>query len=569
MKIRRFISLMLAVCMVFALAACGSSSEGTAETEAATEAAAAGAETEAAETEAAAESEAVETEAPAEAAEPQKIVVNATESESWDPLRESQAGNLIASMFEGLTAYENGELTLAVASNIELADDGLSAHVTLREDSLWSDGKQVTANDFAYAMLRQLNPENAGKYAADLYMLKNAKAYNSGEAAAEDVGIEVVGDFEMNFTFEAPVTMTDFQEVLAARVAMPVREDAVAAGENWWADATTCFCNGPFKLDSYTPGDMLVMVKNDQYYDADKVQITEIDWRFITDAQVELMAYQNDELQIGIMPPADSLQSFADSGELHSAAKITCYWLIVNCENDALKDARVRKALAMAIDRDAIVASVTKGGEIPAYSLISPQITDQSTGQVFNEVNGNQFEYNVEEAQKLLAEAGYPNGEGFPEITYGTSSGSYHGLVAQAVVDMWKQNLGITVAIEEEESSVFIEDRKAGKFPLARYTNSSNFTSPDAMLKLYLSDSATNDSKYKSEEYDELVKSAETTADVTERYKFFQDANAKMIDDMAVIPLFYPVNNFIVKGNLKGVGISPGGRLDFKNAYFE
>ena len=497
-----------------------------------------------------------------------EVTYNTLESESWDPMRDSTSGGLIKHLFEGLMTWENGELALGCAESITPSDDMLVYDIVIRDDAKWSDGKDVTAEDFRYSWLRQLNPENAAKYCSYLYWIQNGEEYNTGACTEDEVGIEVVGDKELKVTLKAPCAY--FEELLAGKVYLPVRQDVVEENENWWKDSSTCIGNGPYKLESYTANDSMVLVKNETYREADKVYIEKVTARFITDSQVELMAYQTNEIQVGIMPPADSLGDLEASGDLLSNAKLTCYWLVVNCQDEAVNDPNVRKALSMAIDREQLVENVTKGGEIPAYDLIPPQVEDSSTGEAFNQDSSEYYTYDVEAAKQLLAEAGYPNGEGFPTLTYAISSGSNHAEIAQAIQAMWKENLGINVEIQEEELSVFISDRKAGKFNIARYTWEGSYADPDTWLSLYVSDSENNDSKYSSSTYDEVVKAAQQETDSAKRFELLHQADQILIqDDMAVIPLFYPVNNYLVKSSIKNLGINPNGDIYWKGAALE
>lgn len=497
-----------------------------------------------------------------------EVAYNTLESESWDPMRDSTSGGLIKHLFEGLMTWENGELTLGCAESIIPSDDMLEYDVVIKDDAVWSDGQPVTAEDFRYSWLRQLNPENAAKYCSYLYWIKNGEEYNTGKCSENEVGLEVVGDKELKITLKAPCAY--FEELLAGKVYLPVRSDIVEASETWWSDPSTCIGNGPYKLEAYTPNDSMVLIKNDKYREADKVYIPKVTAKFITDPQVELMAYQTNEIQVGIMPPTDSLSQLKESGDLVSNPKLTCYWLVVNCENDVINDPKVRKALSMAIDRDTLVENVTKGGEIPAYSLIPPQVEDTSTGKAFNDDSSNYFSYDVDQAKKLLADAGYTDGKDFPTLTYAISSGSNHAEIAQAIQAMWKENLGINVDIVEEELSVFISDRKAGKFNIARYTWEGSYADPDTWLSLYVSNSENNDSQYKSDSYDKIVKEAQQEIDVNKRFELLHEADKLLIEeDMAVIPLFYPVNNYMVKSSIKDLGINPNGDIYWKGASIE
>lgn len=496
------------------------------------------------------------------------VAYNTLESESWDPLRDSTSGGLIKHLFEGLMTWENGELTLGCAESITPSEDMLEYDILIRDDAVWSDGEPVTAEDFRYSWLRQLNPENAAKYCSYLYWVKNAEEYNTGACSEEEVGIEAVSEKELKVTLKAPCAY--FEELLAGKIYLPVRKDVAEQSETWWASPDTCIGNGPYKLESYTANDCMVLVKNESYREADKVYIQKVTARFITDSEVELMAYQTGEIQVGIMPPTDSLSELESSGDLVSNPKLTCYWLVMNCQDEVMKDPNVRKALAMAIDREQIVEKVTKGGEIPAYSLIPPQVEDTSTGEAFNADSADYFSYDAEGAKQLLADAGYPDGEGFPKLTYAISSGSNHAEIAQAIQSMWKENLGIEVEIVEEELSVFIADRKEGKFNIARYTWEGSYADPDTWLSLYVSNSENNDSKYSSSAYDELIGQARAEIDAAKRFELLHEADELLIsEDMAVIPLYYPVNNFLVNPSVKDLGINPNGDVYWKGAYVE
>lgn len=497
----------------------------------------------------------------------QKITYNTNDSESWDPLRDSTVGAVVRHMLEGLTSWEKGELTLGAAETIDVSEDGLVYTAKISDEAVWSDLKPVTAQDFQYGILRILNPDNACKYAKDNYYLKNGEAYNRGEVSAEEVGVRCIDDKTIELTLEAPCAY--FKELLAYKTYYPLRQDIVEGNEKWWSSPDTFVSNGPFIMESYVAGDKMLLKKNPTYRDASAVKLSELEIRFITDPQVELMAYKTGEIQVGIMPPPESLEELKASKDLMLSPKLTIYWLVVNTQMDVVNDARVRKALSMAIDRKQIVENVTKGEEIPAYGLCPNIVMDYAAGMPFRDVYPEYFEENVEEARRLLEEAGYPGGQGFPELVYAISTGGDHAKIAQAIQAMWKANLGIEVKIESLESAVFIKERKSGTYPIARYQWASSYSDPEAWLGLYLSTQENNDSKYVNPAYDELINAANKEADVAKRFDLLHQAEKMLIDDMAVIPLFYPTNKFIVKQNVKDVGFNANGSLYFKHAYIE
>ncbi len=496
-------------------------------------------------------------------AETQRLVYSNIENASYDPIRNGSIIELTSHMFEGLTCWTEGELTLGQAESIDVSEDGLVYTVKLRDDIFWSDGEPVTAYDFQYSWLRELDPVTAAKYVDRLYCIKNAQAYNSGECTAEEVGIECPDERTIIIYLEAPQLI--FEEYLAAPTYMPVRQDMVETyGDDWAQNPESCIGNGPFRMIEHVRGEKIVYEKNPYYYDADKITLEEIECRFITDPSVELMAYETGEIQVATRPTAESCLLHMD--ESYIISRLSSMWLVVDCQDEVLSDARVRKALALAMDRQAICDAVFKGAEQPAYSIVPSSLVDPSTGEAWSAA-GRLFEENVEEAKALLAEAGYPNGEGFPTITYGTSSGAEHEEVAQAITAMWKANLGINCEIKIEDNAAFIDHRKEGAFDVARYMNSNGYNDPSTNLETYRSDNSNNDSHYNNPEYDKLVDAAEMEADIDKRIDLLRQQDAMLIEDMAVIPLYTPSQKTLVKPQVVGVGINPSGSLDFKRAY--
>ena len=368
-------------------------------------------------------------------AEVQKLVYNNVENASYDPIRNGSTIELTAHMFEGLTCWTEGELTLGQAESIDVSEDGLVYTAHLRDDIFWSDGKPVTAYDFEWSWLRELDPDTAAKYVRRLYPIKNAQAYNSGECSADEVGLACPDERTLVITLEAPQLV--FEEYLASPPFMPVRQDMVETyGEDWSLSPESCIGNGPFRMISHTPGEKIVYEKNPYYYDADKIILEEIECRFITESSVELMAYETGEIQIAVRPTGEICQLHPD--ETYIISRLSSMWLVVNTQDEVLSDSRVRRALAMAIDRQAICDTVFKGAEQPAYTIVPSSLVDPSSGNLWIDY-GRYFEENVEEAQALLAEAGYPGGQGFPTITYGTSSGAEHEAVSYTHLDVYKR----------------------------------------------------------------------------------------------------------------------------------
>lgn len=497
----------------------------------------------------------------------QKIVFNTHNSESWDPLRDSTVGTVTSHIFEGLTIWENGNVVLGAAEKIDMSPDGLVYTITLKDNLKWSDGKALTAEDFKYGIIRILEPAMAGKYAIDSFYLKNAKAFNEGKADADGVGVKVIDDKTLELILESPCGF--FKSVLTYKNYYPLRKEIVEKNPNWWMKTDTMIGNGAFIMKEFDPGYKMVLVPNPNYRDAENVKLDILEIRFIADSQVELMAYKANEVQVGILPPSDTIEDLKASGDLYIYPKLQVYWLVMNNQASPVNDVRVRKALALSIDRDAIVNNVLRGGQIPAYGMCPPIIKDVSLDKSFRDVYPEHFEMDIPKAKELLAEAGYPDGKGFPQTTYLLSIGGDHAVIAQAIQSMWKQNLGIEVDLKALESAVFIKERRAVTYPIARYIWATNIPDPSVWLNLYVSNGRNNDSKYVNPEYDKIINSAINEPDVAKRFALLHQAEKMLIDDMGVIPLFYPMNKILIKKNIKDLDFTPAGGVLFKRAYVE
>ena len=497
----------------------------------------------------------------------QKIVANTHDSESWDPLRDSTIGTLTSHIFETLVIWEDGKLVPGAAKSIELSDDGLVYTITLKDNLKWSDGKPLSAEAFKYGMLRTLDPASAGKYAKDVFYIKNGEAFNAGEVGADEVGIKVISDTVLELTLEGPCGF--FESVLTNKGYAPLRKDIVESDPNWWMKPETMIGSGAFMMKEFEQGYKMVLVPNPNYWNADEVKLDTLEFRFIADSQVELLAFKSNEIQVGIAPPSDLVQELIASGDLYVYPKLQVYWLVMNNQMSPMDDVRIRRALALSIDREAIVNNVLRGGQVPAFGMCPPIVNDVSAGKPFRDVYPEYFQMDVPKAKKLLAEAGYPDGKGFPPTTYLLSIGGDHAVIAQAIQSMWKQNLGIEVELEALEIAVFIKERRARNYPIARYVWTSNRPDPSIWLQLYTTDEPNNDSDYRNPEYDRIIDAAARETDVDKRFAYLHQAEKMLIDDMAVIPLFYPMNKILLKENLKSLTFTPAGGVLFNKAYVE
>lgn len=493
----------------------------------------------------------------------------------------SDGGYVINNIFEGLMREVNGELQPAAAERYEVSEDGLTYTFYIREDAKWSDGEPLTAQDFEYAWKRALDPETASEYAFQMYYIKNGQEYFNGEASRDDVAVKAIDEKTLEVTLVAPTPY--FLSLTSFYTYMPVRQDAVEQDPEGWAkNPEIAISNGPFKLAEYTTGDKIILEKNEYYWNADSVKLDKIVATMIVDESTILTAYESGDLHaIDTMPNQEIPRLIAEDPTFKIFPQIGTYYYVFNVDKEPTNDPKVRRALALAIDRKAIVEQVTKAGQEPATGFV-PGVLTLSDGTSFREAAGdygiNPNGANVEEAQKLLAEAGYPNGEGFPtiEVLYNTSEG--HKAIAEAIQEMWKQNLGIDVTLTNQEWAVFQDTRHSGNFNIARSGWIGDYNDPMTMLDLWTSYSGNNDAQWRwkeyghdnnlnpeNEEFDKLIEEAKTTTG-EERDQAMLEAEKIMMDEMITLPIYYYTDPVMVKENVVGWEKTVLGHWYFGNA---
>jgi len=519
--------------------------------------------------------EAVVEEAPTEEAGP--VVLNwniGADPKTIDPGLNgaTDGGDVINNTFEGLVREKSGVVQPGIAESWEVSEDGLTITFKLRE-SLWSDGSPLTANDFVYAWLRGMDPATASEYSWiwEYTNVVGALEFAMGEGAREDVGVRAVDDYTLEVKLVAPTPY--FVSLMSFFHFMPVKQSAVEApgGEDgtWASNPDLVVCNGPFKLVDYKIGEGLKLVKNENYWNADVVKIDEINGKFLDDSNTAYQAYQAGELDfLPDVPTSEIPRLVAEDPNFYIFPLLGTYYYNINMDLEMFQDVRVRKALALAIDRQKIV-DVLASGQVPAPGFVPPGFKDDK-GNDFFETAGTygipSDSSGVEEAQRLMAEAGYPNGEGFPEFTilYNTSEG--HQTVAEMVQEMWKTNLGIECKLENQEWAVFQDTRMAGDYEVSRGGWLTDFMDPSGMLAIHTTDNAYNDSNYSNPEYDAAMKAAAETTDPAEHFAQLYKAQEILMTDMPIIPVYHYTDIMVVSDKVVGWDRSVLGSIDFSTA---
>ena len=487
------------------------------------------------------------------------------------------ASNVILHAFETLLTFdENNDIVPGQAESFDVSDDGLTYTFHLRDGLKWSDGSDFTAEDFVYSWKRLADPMTAAPYAAD--MLSMVKGYD--EAAAGDIdALGVSASDAKTLVVELSSPCVYFDKIITHASMAPVKKDVVDANGDQWALAPeTYISNGPLKMIEWVPGSHMTFAKNENYWNADKVTLNSLKFVLMEDSNAAYSAYQTGEVQMIKDIPTEEIPSLQDSPDYHLDPRLATSYTIFNTQKAPFDDAKVRMALSLAVDREYVANTLMIGTVAPATNFVGPGISDAEAGSSFEEVtrknnggdffNVNNYEADLEKAKELLAEAGYPNGEGFPIIEYMTNDAGYNKPVAEYLQSAWK-DLGITMDIKIVEWSTFTPTRRAGDFEICRGGWVYDYDDPSNMLNLLASTSGNNDGKYSNPEVDKLLEEARSTADKAEHYEKLHAAENLIMEDAAVSPLVYSSDFYLQNPKLKGTWHSPYGYWYFMYATME
>jgi len=485
---------------------------------------------------------------------------NGSEPGSLDPAlaQGTHESWVLENVFEGLMTFdEKGELVKGMAKDYKISDDGLVYTFTIREDAKWSNGEPVKAEDFEFAWKRALDPEMAADYAYQLYYIKGGEAFNSGETTADQVAVKALDDKTLEVTLEFPTAY--FLELTAFYTYMPVNKAMVESNPDWAKSPETHISNGPFKLVKWEHNAKIVMEKNPEYYNAKKIKLDGIDLDIIEDQNTAWQKYDGGEYHILLDPPTSVVAQLReeDSKELTLGAQVGTYYYNVNPDVEPFNNVKVRKALSMALDRETIVRDITQGGQIAAEGVVPYGLMDEN-GKEFRDGVGNLIEYNPEEAKVLFEEGLAEEGMTLDEfnsknfiLLYNTSES--HKKIAQAAQEMWRTKLGINIGLENVEFQVKLDREKAGDYEISRGGWIGDYMDPMTLLDLWWSDSSFNDVNYNNPEYDKRILESKTLMDQKVRMENMREAEKMLMEDMAVIPVYFYTQPYVTKPGVKGI----------------
>ncbi|NLW66002.1 MAG: peptide ABC transporter substrate-binding protein [Clostridiales bacterium] len=540
----------------------------------------------------------------------------ASEPESIDPaLNKAVDGAvMLHHFFEGLLKWEDNGVEINDKVNgakivpgqaeswekVENEDGTVTYTFKLRKDAKWSDGKSVTANDFVYAWQRLANHATAAEYTYMIDMVKGySEVYNGiGTGEFETVKDEKTGEesqqeimdhadpstlavsapddhtFVVTLTYDCPY----FLEICAFPSAFPVRQDIIEAnGDQWTFDTATYIGNGPFKMEEWKHNAYIKAVKNENYYDVDNITTNSINFQLMDDNSAMLSAFDSGTLQYIEQIPVDEVATRIASGELNIVDYIGTYYACFNNKKAPFDDPRVREAFSLVIDRNYIVENVSQAGEVPANGFVPAGIYDakaadgddfRTVGGEYYSVDEKDYQANCEKARKLLADAGYPNGEGFPAVEYLYNTNDNHKAIGEALQQMWQTELGVTVSLNNQEWNVFMQTRQEGNYQIARNGWIADYNDPCSFLDMWYTNGGNNDAQYSNPDYDALIDAAKATDVPAERMKAFHEAEDILIgQDKSLAPIYFYTRYFMLDDSVKGMYYTPLGYFFFGHCY--
>jgi oligopeptide transport system substrate-binding protein len=480
---------------------------------------------------------------------------NGSEPEWLDPNKcsDGTGGEIIWNTFAGLVQAHPATLEPLpeIATRWDVSPDGRTYTFHLRP-SEWSDGTPLTAHDFVFSFRRLVDPATASKYATNGHIFTGGAAISRGEAAPESLGVRAIDDLTLEVELENPLPYV--LSFLSFYSFMPIPRHLLAdlrrrgIDEDLWTRPEHVVSNGPYRMTEWRFRQRMVFEKNPRYWDAANVPLERVRLAMVESATTALNLYAAGEFDwpgSNTSLPAEFMDHLSRFRDFHRHPYLAVYFYWVNTQAPPLDDPLVRRALSLAIDREALVAFVTRGGQLPSAELVPDGLAGyRGLGLPI---------FDPAAARRLLAEAGYPSGRDLPPITliYNTSEG--HKQIAEAIQQMWKQHLGVTVELENQEWSVFLSNAERNNFQLCRMGWTGDYADPFTFLELLASDCGNNHSNWKNPDYDRLLREANREQDQAVRLEKLRAAEAVALAEQPLIPLFVYTRSQLVKPYVRGI----------------
>lgn len=466
------------------------------------------------------------------------VFINGAEVGSLDPAQVSAQvdGRVLYALQEGLMRYNaQGRAEPGVALDPAVSEDGRVYTFTIRPEAKWSDGSPVTARDFHWCWKRFLDPSTAADYASIFNCVKNAAAYSEGKITDfNEVGIKALDDRTLEVTLENPVPY--FRDLVAFMAFLPVHPPSFQKHGREYFKPGRFVGNGPYLLKEWRLNDRIRLEKNPLYWDAENVKMNSIDVLPIENPATAVNLFLTGEADLlmdkGLIPNtlADELRK---KPYFHHKPFLATWFIRFNTKVPPYNDPRVRKALTLVLDRERITSAVTRLGEVPAFTITPP-----GTGDNYQPPQG--LRPDIARAKQLLAEAGFPDGRGFPVLNflYPSKFPTDRGAAVELQA-MWQRHLGVTVGLPQEEYKVYLDSLRNLNYEVARSSWVGDYNDPNTFLDLFITGSGNNRTGWGSAKYDALIAAAAAEADPVKRYDILREAERLLLEEECVIAPVY------------------------------
>lgn len=499
--------------------------------------------------------------------------------ETLDPALNSavDGGNMLITLFETLLIIDqDNKVQPGQAEKYEVSPDGLTWTFTMRDGLKWSDGTELNAKDFEYTFKRIADTNVAAPYAETVIGMIEGYKDAIDSKNPEKLNVKASDDGK-TLTIKLAYPCSYFDKIVAFGTMSPVQKATVEKnGDSWATKPETYVCNGPYTITEWTPSEKIVCKKNENYkggWDSSKIVNDKLTFLLLEDSSASYTAYTGGTAQLIKDVPTEEIPTLKKD-EFNVDPILGTYYLSMNLNKAPFNNKNVRKALSLAIDRDYVANTVMQGTYTPAYNYVGTGVDDVDPGKFLENskaANGGKtyisedYKANLEEAKKALAEAGYPEGKGFPTITYSTNDTGYHKALAEYLQQVYK-DLGITMNIDIVDWSSLTPKRRAGEYEMARNGWVMDYNDASNMIELFTSTNGNNDGKYNNPAFDKAMNDSKV-ADKTAHFAALHEAEKIVSEDYGFIPVAYYNDFWLQSTSLKGTWHSPYGYWYLQYAY--
>ncbi len=498
------------------------------------------------------------------------LVGNGAEPSDLDPqlITGIPERDIAATLFEGLVRADPRDLhpVPGVAQSWTVSPDGRTYTFHLRADAKWSNGDPVTAEDFYESFKRILTPALASENADQLYYVAGAEAYHHGRTRDfSQVGFKVLDPLTLQVTLKNPtpfiLSLMTGRSWYPLPIAVLRRFGAMTQRGTAWTKPGNLVGNGPFVLTAWKPNQYILVTKSRTYWDRGRVRLQGVKFIPIEEPEAEEAAFRAGELHKTETIPAAKIPVYRREHPelLHLAPLSGVYYYSYNVNRPPFNDVRVRQALAMAVDRVTLVRDVTKAGETPAYNF--------TPAGVGGYVCRTHVRYDPAAARRLLAEAGYPDGRGFPKVTLLYNTMDSHRIIAEAIQQMWKRTLNIDVELYNQEWKVYLDSMHMQNYQICRAGLTVDPYDPSLFLRTFTTGYGYNDTGWSNPEYDRLLQEAARLPDSRERFAIYQKMEAILLHDMPIIPLYFYTQHYLLQSSVQDWSENLMGILPVQSAW--